>query len=76
MKLTTKYPNANLIITGDFNKLPVENLCQQFGLRDLVNFRTREDTKLDLVLTDVAEYSSPTTLAPVSNTHRKRLALL
>lgn len=45
----------------------MENLCQQFGLRDLVNFTTREDAKLDLVLTDVAEYGSPTKLAPISN---------
>ena len=45
----------------------MENLCHQFGLRDLVDFTTRENSKLDLVLTDVAEYDSPTKLAPIAN---------
>ena len=66
-RLTPKPPNANLIVTGDLYKLPVENLFQQFGLRNLVDFITREDFKLDLVLTNVAEYESPTKLAPIAN---------
>ena len=45
----------------------MDNLFQQFGLRDLVDFITRENFKLDLVLTNVAEYESPTKLAPIAN---------
>ena len=65
-KLTPKYPAANCIITGDFNRLPVNDLCSQFGFRDLVNFTTRADAKLDLVFTDVAEYNEPLELAPIA----------
>ena len=46
-KLTDAHPNAELIITGDFNRLPVTDLCSQFGLTYLVNFSTRSDAKLD-----------------------------
>ena len=66
-KLTPKHPNANFVLTGDFNRLPVDNLCAQFGLRDLVNFPTRDQAKLDLMLTDVDEYDHPIKLAPISH---------
>ena len=65
-KLTSKYPTANYVITGDFNKLPVDELCSQFGFRDLVNFTTRADAKLDLVLTDEEEYTEALKLAPIA----------
>ena len=48
-KLTPKYLTANLVITGDFNRLPVDNICEQFGLSDLVDFSTRDNSKLDLM---------------------------
>lgn len=66
-KLTTKHPSSNYLIAGDFNRLPVKDMCEQFGLRDLVNFSTRGDAKLDLVLTDIEEYSDPTKLAPIAH---------
>ena len=66
-KLTPKYPTANLVITGDFNRLPVDNICEQFGLSDLVDFSTRDDSKLDLILSDVAEYNAAVKLPPISN---------
>ena len=54
--LTKKYPLAKFIISGDFNHLPVEDICTQLGIINLVNFNTRNEAKLDLVLTNITEY--------------------
>jgi exonuclease III len=62
---TQSYPKARYLITGDFNHLPVESICQQFGLTQLVNFPTRENNTLDLMLTDCQEYRDPLKLAPL-----------
>ena len=40
LKMTKKHPKGKFILSGDFNQLPVSNLCVQLGLRDLVNFNT------------------------------------
>jgi exonuclease III len=55
-QLTLKHPNAKYIIAGDFNRLPITNLCEQFGLSNIVNFPTRHDVTLDLILTDLTAY--------------------
>ena len=66
LRLTKKYPNAKYVLCGDFNQLPVADLCEQLGLHDLVNFTTRQDRKLDLILTDIPDYKVPKKLAPLS----------
>jgi hypothetical protein len=66
-KLRIKYPNSKVILTGDFNHLPLDSLRQQFQLRDLVNFDTRNSSRLDLILSDIEEYSDATKLAPVGS---------
>ena len=58
MKPEYHFKLLNIIMTGDFNKLPINNLCQQFGLHDLVDFTTRKNANLDLVLTAAAEYKN------------------
>jgi hypothetical protein len=66
-KLTPTYPNAKYVITGDFNRLPVNDLCTQLGLSNLVKFHTRNDVTLDLILSDISEYENAVKLAPLSN---------
>ena len=67
LKLAQKHPTAQFIITGDFNRLPLENYQQQNNLTNLVTFHTRENATLDLILTDIAEYSPATKLAPIAD---------
>ena len=67
LQLTPKHPSAKYLLAGDFNRLPVENLCEQFGLSDLVTFNTRESAKLDLMLTDISEYQPAVKLAPLAH---------
>ena len=70
LKLSKSHPNTKYLITGDFNKLDVKNISEQFGLRNIVNFSTRGDAMLDLMLTDMEDYKTPTKLAPLaSNDH-------
>ena len=40
---------------------------EQFNLHDLVNFPTRGNNKLDLVLTDVEEYNVAEKLSPLGD---------
>ena len=70
LKLSKSHPSAKYLITGDFNRLDVKNISEQFGLHNIVNFTTREDAMLDLMLTDIADYKTPSKLAPLaSNDH-------
>ena len=55
------------MITGDFNKLPVDDLLTQLDTVNLVNFNTRDHAKLDLVYTNIKEYEPATELPPISN---------
>ena len=45
-------PNARLIIAGDINKLDLKSLTQQSGLLQLVKTSTRNDSILDVFLTN------------------------
>ena len=45
-------PNARLIIAGDINKLDLKFLTQQSGLSQLVKTPTRNDSILDVFLTN------------------------
>lgn len=66
-KLGNKYPNSKLILTGDFNRLPIDNLESMYQLRNLIDFNTRNDARLDLILTDILEYDKALKLAPLSS---------
>ena len=67
IKLSKKYPNAKFTITGDFNRLPIQDIQTQNNLRNIVNFNTREDAMLDLILTDSDEYDNAVELSPIAN---------
>ena len=65
--LCKTYPLAKFIITGDFNRLPVEELLAELDIESRVNFNTRENAMLDLVLTNITEYQLATELSPICN---------
>ena len=66
LKLTPKHPNAQYVLTGDFNRLPTDGICEQFALKHLVDFPTRDSAKLDLILTDIPEYQPAKKLSPLA----------
>ena len=49
-------PNAAIIITGDFNRLNVKQIINQFRLKQLVKFPTRGNRALDLILTNLDKF--------------------
>ena len=61
-KLSQDYTNPLFIITGDFNNFSVEELCDLCKLNQVVKVPTREDSILDLVLTNINNtfYKPPT----------------
>jgi exonuclease III len=39
--METKYPNCGILLTGDFNKLPTQQLTRHFHPKQIVDFPTR-----------------------------------
>ena len=52
-------PSSGIIITGDFNKLNLDQLCRQFGLRKCVKSPTRGNAILDQILTNMSHLFEP-----------------
>ena len=57
----------NYCIFGDFNKVPVDDVIDAYGvLQQVVKVPTRKDEILDLILTDLhTDYHSPVSLPPL-----------
>jgi hypothetical protein len=55
-KLSTKYTNAKFCVCGDSNDLNYSAITTAFPLQQIVNFPTRGNNTLDIILTDVDEY--------------------
>ena len=55
--LASNHPNAKFLIYGDFNYLDMTPFEDVVSLTQLVWFSTRGQNKLDLVYTDITEYS-------------------
>ena len=55
------------MMIGDFNKMPLEFLCNQFNLRCCIDFCTRGDEVLDQIITDtcIDGYTAPEALPPL-----------
>lgn len=63
--IETANTNCGLILMGDLNRLDTSRINQQFKLKQLVNFTTRSQRTLDVVLTNIGQYyDSPQKLAP------------
>ena len=54
--IESRFSNCGLVIAGDFNRLNTKCLRSSFDLKQIVNFPTRGDRTLDLVLTNLNEY--------------------
>ena len=55
-KLLKSFPNAKLVITGDFNDLDTTQISTLLRLHQIDYFSSRGDAKLDLIYTYVDEY--------------------
>ena len=63
--METKYPSCGILLTGDFNKLPTQQLTRHFHLKQTVDFPIRGSSKLDLILTNLADfYDKPYSIPP------------
>lgn len=61
-----KHPDAGLIITGDFNRMCMKSIGRKLGVKQVVNFPTRADATLDLILTNIQDYyDEPIQLPPL-----------
>lgn len=56
-KLSIKHKTENFMICGDFNRLDISVFTECFNMKQLVNFPTRGDATLDLILTNIPEYT-------------------
>ena len=50
------YPNCGILIAGDFNRLQITRLRNNFQLKQMVHFPTRGRRTLDLIRTNISEY--------------------
>ena len=50
-----RYPGCGILLTGDFNRLNLSRLLMQFKLKQLVNFPTRGERTLDLIITNMPQ---------------------
>ena len=55
-KIESSHPNCGILLAGDFNRRDVRQISNHFRLKQLVNFATRGDNTLDLILTNWSEY--------------------
>ena len=64
--LQTKYPNAGVILLGDFNKLDIASICRLSGLIQVVKTPTRGQAILDNILTNQKDlYHEPQISTPI-----------
>ena len=60
------YPNAGIIMCGDFNELDAKWLSNSLSLKQVVNVPTRGNHMLDLIFSNCPEYyNTPVTLPPL-----------
>ena len=50
------YPNGGILIAGDFNRLQITRLRNNFQLKQIVHFPTRGRRTLELILINISEY--------------------
>ncbi len=63
--IEVQYPNSGTILLGDFNMLDTSRLRNNFKLKQVIKFPTREQNKLDLILTNLnSYYDTPIKLSP------------
>ena len=53
LKLRTRYYNPLFLLMGDFNDLPIDEICTTCEFKQLVKDPTRKEAILDLILTNI-----------------------
>ena len=56
--------NCGFMILGDFNNLDISRIKNQFRLKQLIQFHTRGNRTLDLILTNLEQYYQPPVRLP------------
>ena len=54
--IESDYPGCGLMLAGDFNRLKVNRLLNQFQCKQMVNVPTRVDQTLDLIITNLYSF--------------------
>jgi hypothetical protein len=67
-ELHKKYKTAKLLLCGDFNDFDTSTLANTCNLMQIVNFSTRNEATLDLILTDIPCYSGKAEKIPPLST--------
>ena len=63
--IEAEFPNCGVIMLGDFNKFNTFRLRNGFNLKQIINFPTRGQSTLDLILTNMKSfYGDPIKLPP------------
>jgi hypothetical protein len=62
--MESTYSNCGFIILGDFNNLDVGRIKNQFRLKQLIQFHTRGNRTLYLILTNLKKYYQPPVKLP------------
>ena len=64
-RIEAQFSDCGVILLGDFNKLDLSRFANAFGVKQVVSFSTRGQSKLDLVFTNLnAFYDVPKKLPP------------
>ena len=73
--LNTRFTNPLFFLMGDFNDLPVDEICTTCKLKQIVNTATRNSAILDLILTNESNtfYENPKSL-PKRNTSKEEVS--
>ena len=63
--IESRFFNCGILLVGDFNRLNISRLRNNYNLKQIVNFPTRGSRTLDLVLTNLKQfYKDPIQLSP------------
>lgn len=57
------HPGCGILLAGDFNRLNIHRLSNQFRMKQLVNLPTRADQTLDLILTNFHQFYAKNSLS-------------
>ena len=60
----SRHSNSRIILLGDFNDLNVVKLKSSFQLKQIVNFPTRGQNSVDLILTNLQDYYNAPDICP------------
>ena len=68
LDFSTTHRSDHTTVVGDFNHMNTVEVEAEFAMKQVVHFNTRENAKLDLILTNCADsYGSPRKCSPVAS---------